>query len=200
MKRVCIALLLTACPADDGGGGDTRADSGAAETGGVSEVSYAKCDDPELGCEAADCRERTVDGAEWLVCIPPCGEGADCPLAPGTNTPPDCVDDRCVLQCIPGVAVCPSGSTCVDGEPAQCMWPVDPGVGSLDELCTAACDECMAGMLLGWTVDCPTDCAADLADCSAEELDAALVCPGDAACSVGGLALESCLGELSCKD
>lgn len=201
-SRFGLALLLLAgCPADEPDSSDagTGADSGS-ESGSAPEVSYAACDDPELGCGGDDCRERNVNDADWSVCVPPCSEDGDCPLAPGSNTPPSCVDGRCILGCALGVAVCPSGMMCTAGEPDQCMWPADPGVASLDELCTAACDGCMAGMLLGWTDDCPADCAADLADCTDDELADALICPADAECSVGGLALNSCLAELACKD
>ncbi len=201
MKRVCLLLFLAACPADSNSEDGAADSNGSSDTDGTPDVSYAKCDDPELGCAADDCRERTVDGAEWLVCIPPCTEDADCPLASGSNTAPECdATGRCSLTCTPGVAVCPAGTTCIGGEPAQCMWPVDPGVDSLDELCAAACDGCMAGMLLGWTDDCAAQCAVDLGDCSDDELAAALLCPGDAQCSVGGGTLNACLGELTCKD
>lgn len=196
--RFGLALVVAGCPADEpDAAGDTAADS---DTGATPVVSYAACDDPELGCVGDDCRERTVEGADWSVCVPPCIEDADCPLVDGSNTPPTCVDDRCVLDCAPGVAVCPSGMTCTAGPPDQCMWPANPGVATLEELCTAACDGCMAGVLLGWTTDCPTDCATDLADCTEAELASALLCPGDPTCYVGGLSLNSCLSQLACKD
>ena len=206
MGLLALTAVLWGCPGDDpddAADEDTGADTSAetsAETGATPDVSYAACDDPELGCAGEDCRERTVEGADWSVCVPPCSDDNDCPPAPGSNTPPSCVDERCILPCSPGVAVCPSGTTCTEGDPSQCMWPAEPGVATLEELCTAACDGCMAGMLLGWTEDCPTDCANDLADCSDEELAEALECPGDATCSVGGLTLNTCLSALACKD
>ncbi|MBL4686359.1 MAG: hypothetical protein JKY37_17325 [Nannocystaceae bacterium] len=200
MKRTCLALLLTGCPTD-AGDSDSQADVGSTDTDATPDVSYAQCDDPQLGCADEDCRERTANGAQWLVCVPPCTQSADCPIAVGGNTSPECDDaGRCVLSCTPGVAVCPTGTTCVEGDPAQCMWPVDPGVANLDELCTAACDGCNAGPLLGWPGECAVECAADLADCTPDEITAALLCPGDLACSVGGLAVNSCLDELACKD
>lgn len=194
---VLVASALAACPGQPDG--DTGSDAQSETTGGVSDVSYAACDDPELGCALEDCRTRTdAGGAVWHVCVPTCNEDADCPIASGSNTPPICdVEGRCALECNVGVAVCPSGTTCIDGEPAQCMWPIDPGVATAEELCTAACEGCMAGMLLGWA-DCAVDCAADVADCEDAELTEALKCPGDLECSVGGLALSSCLQDLSC--
>lgn len=176
-------------------------DTGALATGTGPDVSYAACEDPEQGCADADCRERVVQGAQWNVCAAPCTEDADCPPAPGSNATLVCdAEGRCAIECNPDVAVCPSGTTCVPGDPPQCMWPLDPGVASLAELCTAACEGCMAGALLGWADDCATACADDLSDCSADELATALTCPGDAECSVGGLALRSCLSALACKD
>ena len=189
--------LLVGCPADaeqDGG-----SDAASQTTGEITDVSYAACDDPELGCAVEDCRTRTdADGAAWHVCVPPCTEDADCPIASGSNAPPICdAEGRCAIECNVSVAVCPQGTTCVDGEPPQCMWPIDAGVATLGELCAAVCEGCMAGMLLGWE-DCQTDCATDLADCEDAELETALMCPGDASCSVGGLAVSSCLQDLAC--
>jgi len=209
------ALALTClvgCPSDDNeseasaGTAASTADSGqaTADTAAAPSVSYARCDDPDEGCGEADCRERAVEGADWLVCVPPCQDGADCPLASG-NASPMCDDTgRCSIVCNPNVAVCPAGMTCIEGEPSQCMWPLEPmdaGVADLPALCSAACDGCMAAQLLGWSeADCAADCAADLGDCDATELAAALLCPGSPACSAGGLSLSSCLGELECKE
>ena len=204
---------LVGCASDDsepsapaGTAATTASDSGqaASSTGTAPNVSYARCDDPDEGCDSADCRERTVEGADWLVCVPPCQEGADCPITSG-NASPMCDDGgRCAIVCNPDVAVCPTGMTCIEGEPSQCMWPLEPmdaGVPDLPTLCMAACDECMAAQLLDWSdAECAAECAADLGDCDADELAAALLCPGSATCSAGGLALSACLGELECKE
>lgn len=201
MRRLAFVGLLAACSTESNGDDGSNVDTTAADTAAVTDVSYAACDDPEQGCQDADCRERTVDGADWLVCIPPCETSADCPTPEGSNAGLVCDgDSRCALECTPGVAVCPSGMNCIPGEPAQCMWPVDPGVADLDALCVAACEGCGAAMLLGWTTDCLNDCAADMSDCDEAELSEALLCPGDASCYVGGLALNNCLDALSCKD
>ncbi len=111
-------LVLVACTGRAGEG-----DADASTSASVS-VSYAACDDPIEGCDGADCRRRDDAVGSWSACVPPCREDADCPAGGGGNVPVVCDGEgRCVLQCVPQIMSCPSGSRCIDGEVPQCMWP-----------------------------------------------------------------------------
>ncbi len=95
-----------------------------AGTSGADPVSYAACDDVVEGCAPADCLRRDDAAGSWSICSPVCTEDADCPVGAGGNIPVVCdPQQRCVLECVPEILSCPSGTTCVDGDVAQCMWP-----------------------------------------------------------------------------
>lgn len=86
-------------------------------------MSYAPCDDPDEGCAEADCRRVDDAAGSWSICVPPCTEDADCPIGAGGNVQVVCEESRCILECVPQVLTCPSGTTCIDNDPPQCMWP-----------------------------------------------------------------------------
>jgi hypothetical protein len=119
LRCALLVLAIAGCPAD--------ADPIAASTSttGAAPVSYAACDDPNEGCGEADCRR--VDDADpegaWSICMPPCTEDADCPIGAGGNVQVVCEEGRCLLECVPQVLTCPSGTTCIAVDPPQCMWP-----------------------------------------------------------------------------
>lgn len=158
------------------------------------------CDDEPSS--VASCAERTKPGGSQLyrVCEPACAEQADCPVGDVGNASPQCVLGRCVLACNPDANVCPAGTVCVDGMPAQCMWPVDAPAAHADveSFCATACGPCGATLLLPWTGDCATECATDLADCDAEVLDEVFACTGGEGCPNGGGAVAQCLGDFAC--
>lgn len=117
-----LAFGLACTPADDQ---PASSSTDATTTASVDPVSYAACDDPVNGCDAADCRRRDDASGAWSICVPPCMQDADCPIGAGGNVQVVCdPQGRCVLECVPQIMSCPSGTTCVDGDPAQCMWPV----------------------------------------------------------------------------
>lgn len=121
-------LGFSGCATDDDGTGatteSTRGDTSDSTTAAPTPVSYAACDDPDLGCDEADCRRRTDAEGSWSVCVAPCTEDADCPIVGAGNVSPVCdATGRCSLECVPQVLTCASGTRCIDGEPPQCMWP-----------------------------------------------------------------------------
>lgn len=124
MTRVCVVLALVMIVACES---STPSPAGSSTgTTDAAPVSYAACDDPERGCDDVDCRRVTgapnADSA-WSICMPPCTEDADCPIGAGGNVQVVCSESRCILECVPQVLTCPSGTTCVDGTTPQCMWP-----------------------------------------------------------------------------
>jgi len=110
-------VTIVACAEPDS---PTDATTEATSTTSSTPVSYAACDDPEQGCGDADCRR--VDEA-WSICMPSCAEDADCPIGAGGNAQVVCDQGRCILECVPQVLTCPSGTTCVGIATPQCMWP-----------------------------------------------------------------------------
>ena len=116
-----VLLLLFACGADD-----ADPEATAAEETGPPDVGYAACDDPVQGCDEADCRRREEAGVAYSVCVPPCNEGSDCPIGIGGNPMIRCEAGRCVLGCNLSIPTCPMETTCIDGDPPQCMFPIAP--------------------------------------------------------------------------
>lgn len=115
-----LAVMVGCSAAED----DTPADTSSSGTTAAAPVSYAACDDPQMGCAGDDCRRRDDAAGAWSVCVPPCTEDADCPIGGGGNVQVVCdPEGRCVLECVPQIMSCPSGTTCVDGATPQCMWP-----------------------------------------------------------------------------
>ena len=197
------ALLLPVACLDSDGPADDQADSAAdGGSAGPDEEPYYACDDPERGCDADTCLERDLDGAAHHVCASECEEATDCPPAFAGNGAPACTPEgQCVIECMSeAAAVCPDGTTCIQGDPPACMWPVESvGASSAAELCSIACSQCNAGMLLDWgDADCEAECLADLQSCDGEQLGQVLVCPQDDACSVGGLMFRSCAQASGC--
>jgi hypothetical protein len=124
---VC-ALVAGACggsdPDPNPGSGDATTTTATTATTGSEPASYAPCEDPVEGCSDADCRRRDDAAGSWSICVAPCTEDADCPSGIGGNAPIMCdPEGRCVLECVPQILTCPSGTTCIDGDVAQCMWP-----------------------------------------------------------------------------
>lgn len=204
MRLLLAALLIlpVACLESDGPADDASDAADGAATSGPEDEPYYACNDPEFGCEADACLERTVDGDTHHVCVIECEDDTDCPPAFAGNAPPACTaDGQCVIQCMnEQAAVCPNGTSCIGGDPPACMWPQEtPGAGSAAELCQIACGQCNAGMLLDWGEDdCEAVCLDDLQSCDGMQLADVLVCPQDDACSVGGLMFRSCAQASGC--
>lgn len=132
--KVATPILVAALASITcGAAGEPAADAttSSSTTADVAPVSYAACDDPDEGCADADCRrvdDATNEDGAWSICVPPCTEDADCPIGAGGNVQVVCEAGRCVLECVPQVLTCPSGTRCIDpadgDAPPQCMWPV----------------------------------------------------------------------------
>jgi hypothetical protein len=207
--------LALACGGDSGGGDETGdATAGDASPAAVPEDPYGPCGDPSAAvpCDThatAVCEQRTDDasGTDYAVCAVPCNVDADCPALAAGNIPPSCAvpsvgDPRCRIVCNLAANSCPSGMVCLDGDPPECMWALGggPGHASAEEFCATACEECGATLLLPWTTDCAAACAADLADCSAEDQQTAFACTGGPTCPAGGPTVATCLAGVSCVD
>ena len=211
----CLSIL-GACGGSgrdgDGSGGST--DAGDGSTGTPPEPPadpYGACGDPAAPVECDDhptatCEQRDDADGAYAVCTAACTEDADCPLLAAGNIPPACVADsmgqsRCRIPCAPGAPnSCPTSMSCIDGNPAQCMWTTSqgPGHASVAEFCATACGECGATLFLPWTGDCPTECEADLADCDEAAQQTAFACTGGPGCPAGGVGIGDCLAAVAC--
>jgi hypothetical protein len=130
MRRIAIALTLSAGCFDEPPDGKTVSTTGDASTTADDESSSSDVESSSSGamvveplgpCEAdpsCHCVSRT--------CVPPCSTDAQCP---GTST---CIDQGCYQTCLQGVVIdnpsCEEGQLCEpwplagDG-PHICTWP-----------------------------------------------------------------------------
>lgn len=172
---------------------------------------YGVCGDPAgpVACDdhpAAICEQRDDADGEYAVCAVACTEDADCPLLAAGNIPPACVADstgalRCRIPCAAGAPnSCPTDMSCIDGDPAQCMWTTSAAAthATVAEFCVTACTECGGALFLPWTDDCAAECEADLADCDAQQQQTAFACTGGPGCPAGGVGIGDCLNAVEC--
>ncbi len=220
VTRTALALIsvLVACGAgsEDGDGSETGASTGVDDTTGPPAAPadpYGVCGDPAAPVECDDhptatCEQRDDADGAYAVCTAACTEDADCPRLAAGNIPPTCVvastgQAWCRIPCAAQAPnSCPTGMSCIDGDPAQCMWTTRQGVShaTVAEFCATACGECGATLLLPWTTDCAATCEADLADCEDAQQQTAFACTGGPGCPAGGVAIGDCLAAVACID
>ena len=154
-----------------------------------------------------ECLERFTLSGGFSVCSFPCQTDEDCPVRDGGNTNQICVaaDESgmgvCRLVCVPDVSVCPTGMSCVQGEPPQCMWPQElPTHVDIEDFCVTAC-ACGSGFVHPWSEEksCESTCIDDLTDCPVTDLPGIYACTGGTDCGKAqGEVLGACLAEFTC--
>lgn len=110
LAAVASVSVGLGCYEESGAGSGSGSGEGSEEGPAASDTIYTAC----VSDAQCDPSETCLDNVN--VCTTECAEDRDCPEAPGQAQV--CLDERCVVGCLPDDGTCPEGQLC-NGTPGS---------------------------------------------------------------------------------